>query len=238
MKSNRTTLALGVALLAVAGFVSAQSAGDVEKGKKLFYDTGDLEYPSCGHCHATVPVEEELKKNGKISIAFPVYNSAHRGSYKNSHKKEDGKGPATSADAGNICVVAFQNRKKLPAADIAALNAFIASVSPDKDVKPRDIKYAPPVLESFEGGDAEAGKKNVAIYCSTCHGPTDDHLQFELKPGKAPKKKIAMKVRGYIKDAKRKSGMRFKPNAGQMSFFATNRLSDKDLLDIIAYLGK
>ena len=47
-----------------------------------------------------------------------------------------------------------------------------------------------------------------------------------------------MKVRGYIKDSKRKSGMRFKPNAGSMSFFAMNRLSDKDLLDIIAYIGK
>ena len=47
-----------------------------------------------------------------------------------------------------------------------------------------------------------------------------------------------MKVRGWVRDKKAKSGMKFKPNAGQMSFFATNRLSDEDLLDILAYIGK
>jgi len=233
--TNRIVIVLAAGLLATAGYVSAQGDGDVERGKKLFHDTGDLEYPSCAHCHATVSVEEERKQTGTVHIAFPVFNSASRGAWKN---KPKGKGPATAADAGNICVVAFQKRKKLGAADLADLNAFIASVSPDKDVKPRKIKYAPAVLTSLEGGDAKAGKKNVERICGTCHGKSDDHLQFNLRAGKIRKQKIAMKVRGYIKDKKKKSGMRFKPNAGQMSFFAKNRLSDKELLDIIAYLGK
>ncbi len=234
MRKNRIMIVLGVALVATAGLVGAQDAGDVAKGKKIFTDTGDFDYPSCSHCHATVSVKEELKKTGKVTIAFPVFNTAHRGAYKNNKK---GKYP-TSGDAGNTCVKAFQKRDKLPAGDIADLNAFLLTVSPGKDVKQRKIKYRPPVLKNFDGGDAAKGKKNVEVFCSTCHGKTDDHIQFELRAGKFNKTRVAMKVRGYIRDSKRKSGMRFKPNAGSMSFFAMNRLSDKDLLDIIAYIGK
>lgn len=234
MRKNRIGIVLGVALLATTGFVAAQDSRYALMGKKIFTDTGDFDYPSCSHCHATVSVKEELKQTGKVKIAFPVFNTAHRGAYKN---KKQGKYP-TSGDAGNTCVQAFQKRDKLPASDIANLNMFLLTVSPSKDVKPRKIKYAPRVLKNFDGADAARGKKNVEVFCSTCHGKTDDHIQFELRAGKFNKTRVAMKVRGYIKDSKKKSGMRFKPDAGQMSFFAMNRLSDKQLLDIIAYLGK
>ena len=89
--------------------------------------------------------------------------------------------------------------------------------------------------EGLEGGDKQAGKRNVQTYCGGCHGKSDDHLQSELKPGKRPRIKVAMKVRGWVK---KKGKLRFKANNGMMSFFAKNRLPDKDLLDILAYLGK
>ena len=130
---------------------------------------------------------------------------------------------------------AFQKRKKLPAIQVADLNAFLATFSPGKDVKPRKIGYKPKVLTSFDGGNADAGKKNIVKYCAGCHGDTDDHIAFELKKGRVKKAKIASKVRGWIK---RKDKLVFKANNGMMSFFATDRLPDKDLLDIIAYVGK
>ena len=237
---QRDTVVLGLALVALAGLVTVTSAqgvaGDAKIGKKLFEDSNDLEYPSCAHCHATVPVQDELKKTGVVRIAHPVFNTTHRGAYKN---KAKGKDPTTPGDAGNQCAKAFQERKKgLPKQDIAHLNAYMATISPDKEVKPRKIGYKPKVLASFDGGDAEKGKKAVQVYCSTCHGDSDEHVAFGFKRNRITKKKIAMKVRGWVRSSKAKSGMRFSPAKGMMSFFAKDRLSDKDLLDIIAYLGK
>ena len=233
---RRSTFLVAWVVAAGAGLtVLAQDGGSADAGKTMFHDSGeDLDYPSCAHCHATVPASEELAKTDHIRPAFPVYNTSKRGSWKNKPPSE--KGPKSAGDAGNICVRAFQKRTKLPAADVAALNAFLASVSPG-EAKPRTIKYSPKVLTSFDGGDAEAGKKKIQIYCGGCHGPSDDDVQFELRKGKIKKMKVAMKVRGWVKD-KKKGGMRFKANNGQMSFFAKDRLPDKDLLDIIAYVGK
>ena len=230
---RRSAITLVLFLVAVTAY--AQGAGDAAKGKAMFEDTGDYEYPSCAHCHATVSAADEAKATGHVRPAFPVFNASHRGAYKN---KAKGKGPKTAADAGNICVKVFQKRKKLAADQLAHLNAYIASVSPDTAAKPRKILYAPKIPDSLDGGDAEKGKAKVQLYCGGCHGASDDHLQIELKKNKYKKKKAVMKVRGWVRDKKAKSGMKFKPNAGQMSFFATNRLSDEDLLDILAYIGK
>ncbi len=235
-KRRSILFAVWIVALCVGLTASAQGSGDAAAGKKIFFDSGeDLDYPSCSLCHATVPTSQELAKTGHIRPAFPVYNTSQRGGWKN--KPPSKKGPKSAGDAGNICVRAFQKRKKLPASDVADLNAFLASVSPG-EAKPRKIKYAPKLPASLDGGNAAAGKKNVEAYCGGCHGKSDDHLQFELRKGRLKKRKVAMKVRGWIKDAKKKGGIRFKANNGQMSFFAKDRLPDKDLLDILAYLGK
>ena len=229
--------AAGVALLADFA-VRAQDAplGDASRGEIIFRDTGrDLAYPSCAQCHATVPAAQELKKTGHILPGHPVYDTAHRGAWKN-HKP--GTGPRTAADAGNICVVAFQKRAKLDAAQLRDLNAYLLSISPDRKVKPLVIGYKPTLPSSLEGGDAKAGKKEVAIHCSGCHGKGDDKIGIAFRPNKIKRLKVAMKVRGYIRDSKAPQGRRFKPESGQMSFWAKDRLPDKDLLDIIAYLGK
>lgn len=230
---NKLTMILAAAgLFAMAVFAAD---GDIERGKKIFHGTGeDLDYPSCAHCHATVSAEDELK-TGIVHSAFPVYNTSHRGAWKNKKKG----GVKSAAHAGRICTIAFQKRKKpgLNDEQLADLNAFLLSKSPSKDVKPRKIGYAPKLPASLDGGDAAKGKKNVEMFCSTCHGPSDDHLQSELKAGRGNKLKIAMKVRGYVTDRKTKK-KKFKANNGQMGFFAANRLSDEQLLDILAYLGK
>ena len=239
MRTNKhSTFLVAWVVAACAGLtVLGQDGGSADVGKKMFHDSGeDLDYPSCSHCHATVPAAEELAKTGHIKPAFPVHNTSKRGGWKNKAKSKKGA-PQSAGNAGNICVRAFQKRKKLPASDVADLNAFLASVSPGA-AKPRKIKYAPKLPASLDGGDAAAGKKNVEAYCGGCHGKSDDHLQFELRKGRLNKRRVAMKVRGWIKDSKKKGGIRFKAINGMMSFFAKNRLPDKDLLDILAYVGK
>ncbi len=229
----RPLFVLGLVLFVGLAASLALAAGDIEKGRKIFTGTGeDLDYPSCAHCHATVSPQTELKQTKRIRPAFPVFNTAHRGAWKN---KKPGK-LKTAGDAGNTCVKAFQKREvSLTAAELENLNAFLASVSPGKDAKPRKIKYAPKIPKSLEGGNK--GKVIVAQMCSVCHGQSDDHIQSELKPGRRPKMKVAMKVRGWIRDRKTKK-LKFKADAGMMGFIAENRLSDAQLLDVLAYLGK
>ncbi|MEE8107436.1 MAG: c-type cytochrome [Planctomycetota bacterium] len=231
----RPVLVLGFVLFVGLAASLAFAAGDVEKGRAIFTGTGeDLEYPSCAHCHATVSAETELKATKALRPAYPIFNTSHRGAWKN---KKPGK-LKTAGDAGNICVKAFQKREKsLTPAELENLNAFFATVSPGTDVKPRKIKYAPKIPESLDGGNKDKGKTLVAQMCSVCHGPSDDHIQSELKPGRRPKMKVAMKVRGWIRDRKTKK-LKFKADAGMMGFIAENRLSDAQLLDVLAYLGK
>ena len=240
MMRSQVSIVILVALACAVGMsalsVSAQGGGDAARGQKIFNDSGEeLDYPACASCHATVSKEEEANKTGHVRPAFPVYNTSHRGAWKNA---KAGKGPKSSGDAGNICVRAFQKRKKLPADQVADLNAYLLTLSPSKDVKPRKIAYAPKLPGSLDGGDKAKGKAKVQLHCGGCHGDSDDHIQFTLKAGKRKKKTVAMKVRGWIRDKKAKSGMRFKANNGMMSFFAKDRVSDADLLDILAYLGK
>jgi len=232
---TRPLFVLGLVFFVGLAASFAWAAGDVEKGRAIFNSTGeDFDYPSCANCHATVSAETELKETKHIRPAFPVFNTSHRGAWKN---KKAGKLP-TAGDAGNICVKEFQKREKsLTASELEHLNAFLASVSPGTDVKPRKIMYAPKIPESLDGGDKDKGKVIVAQMCSVCHGPTDDHFQSELKPGRRKKMKVAMKVRGWITDKKTKK-LKFKADAGQMGFIAKNRLSDAQLLDVLAYLGK
>ncbi|MCZ6573975.1 MAG: cytochrome c [Planctomycetota bacterium] len=223
---------LGLTLLTVLGLANlapAESSDAVARGKKIFNDTGDdFEWPSCAHCHAIVSAKEEAEKTGHVKPAYPVLNTSNRGAWKNKAKGT----LKTAGDAGNICVRAFQKRKKLPAEQVSDLNAYLASVSPSKDVKPRKIKYAPKVLEDFSGGNAEEGKKKVQLYCAGCHGSGDNSVIWELKKGRKKRLRVAQKVRGYTRKGE------FKANNGMMSFFAIERLPDKDLKDIIAYVGK
>ncbi|MFQ5843416.1 MAG: c-type cytochrome [Planctomycetota bacterium] len=228
---TKSGLVLGLVVLAVLGLAAIAADDDaVARGRRIFFDSGeDLEWPSCAHCHATVAVEEEAQETGHIRPAYPVFNTAHRGAWKN---KPAGKGPKTAGDAGNICVRAFQKRKPLPPAQLADLNAFLESVSPSTDVQPRKIRYKPPLPEELDGGDAEEGPGRISLYCAGCHGDTSDHIMFKLEPKKKWKKlRVARKVRGYTRAGK------WKANNGMMSFFARGRLPDADLKDILAYLA-
>jgi mono/diheme cytochrome c family protein len=236
MRVQTRILFLAAAFLVTAAF--AQGEGSVERGKKIFFDTGPEEYPdypSCAHCHTTLPADKEKEKTGQKRPAHSLYNVSARPSFKN---KPKGKGPKTAGDAGNICVRAFQKRPKaLPPEGVADLNAYLKSVSPGKSAKPLKIGYAPKLMTELDGGDPKKGKEEYEEHCTICHGDEDESIYVALKAGRWDKTKVLRKVRGYIVDKKTKK-VRFKANNGMMSFFAMDRLSDAALRDILAYLGK
>ena len=210
------------------GAAWAQDSGKetaVERGRKLFLDTQDDDYPSCADCHNVIPEEKEAKEAKYLGPGVTLHGAARRAGWRNRDTFEN------VAEASQYCAKTWQERKNgLKAAQRADLLAYLQSIAGKKALPKRKVKTKPKLLKEIGGGDAKAGKETSIRYCGKCHNP--DGLSFDLEPGKKKKDLIARKVRGY--NAKRK----FKPQKGTMSYYTVERLSDKDLRDIIAYLGK
>ena len=129
------------------------------------------------------------------------------------------------------CAKRWQGRKKgLKAAQRADLMAFLAKAAPETGTLPKRKIRRPKLMKSVDGGDATKGKALTERYCAGCHNESDESISFPFRLGKRKKAAIARSVRGY--DAKRK----FKPKS--MSYYTVERLSDADLLHIVAYLGR
>jgi len=228
---NRLVLILlPLATLVLLGYAVADETKkpDVEaikRGKKLFEDTQGDDYPSCAQCHNVVPKDKELKEAKYLGPAGTLFGSARRAGWRNKDTYKD------VVDASQYCAKTWQERKRgLKAAQQADLRAYLGSIAGKKVLPKRKVQRKPKMIKTFDGGDAARGKKLIARYCGACHGP--DHISFELKPHKKKKLLVARKTRGYDRKLK------FKPQDGTMSYYTTDRLSDKDLRDIIAYCGK
>ncbi|MHC4972439.1 MAG: c-type cytochrome [Planctomycetota bacterium] len=216
-------------LVLAALFAALLAAADetaVARGKAVFHDTQRLEYPSCAMCHSLVS-EEEAAKAKYLGPAATLYGAAVREGWRNMNTYAD------VGEASQKCAKWWQKRKGgLKSGQRADLVAFLKTHSPKGPLPKRKVERRPRLLKDLDGGDAKKGAKLVARYCFGCHREDDDALAVELKPNKKKKLLIARKVRGY------NSKNKFKPEAGSMSYYTTNRLSDADLKHIIAHLGK
>jgi mono/diheme cytochrome c family protein len=201
----------------------------VKRGKKIFFDTGGdefPEYPSCAQCHALVPPKEEAKLK-QVGPAATLFGSAVRKGWRNM-KTYRGVGHALQ-----YCAKTWQGRKGgFKSGPLADLVAFLETAVPAKPLPARKVQKKPKMPKTLDGGDADKGKKLVERYCTLCHHDKDDALSSVLKPRKKKRLTLARKVRGY--DAKGK----FKPQDNQMSYYTQDRLTDAELLHILAYLGK
>ena len=215
-------LALGLAFAENAKKVDAKA---IERGKKIFEDTQGDDYPSCAQCHNVVPVEREAKEAKYLGPGVSLFGASRRAGWRNADKYKN------VVDASQYCAKTWQERKYgLKAAPAADLGAYLRSIAGKKALPKRKVQRKPKLTRNLDGGDAQRGKKLAVRYCAGCHG--DDNISFALKPQHKKKALVARKVRGY--DRKNK----FKPWGGTMAYYTTDRLSDKDLRDIIAYVGK
>jgi len=200
-------------------------AAAIERGRKLFLDTQDDDYPACADCHNTLPEADEAKLAKHLGPGVTLFGAARRAGWRNSADFED------VAAASVYCAKTWQERKSgLKAAQRGDLLAYLRSIGGDKALPARKVERKPKLLGDIEGGDKEKGEKIAIRYCGGCH--REDGLSFALEPAKKKKDLVARKVRGY--DAKR----RFHPQKSTMSYYTTDRLTDGELRDIIAYLGK
>ena len=221
-------------LLLPALFVIATAWGEdkapktdpaVERGKKLFGEREDEEYPSCADCHSVLPPDKEAKEAKFLGPGESLFGSARRAGWRNKDSYKD------VGEAAQYCAKTWQKKRKgLKAAALKDLVAYLKSVDGGKPLPMRKVERKPKLAKDISGGDAKNGEKLAKRYCAQCHHP--DGISFPLKKNGKKKDLILRKTRGY--DAKR----RFKPQRGTMAYYPTTRLSDKDLRDIIAYLGK
>ena len=211
----------------LAAWLAAADASAVARGKAVFHDTQRLEYPACVQCHGLVPEGDEAAKARHLGPGATLYGAAVREGWRNMNTYQD------VGEASQRCAKWWQKRKGgLKPGQRVDLVAFLKKHSPRGSLPKRKVERQPRLLKNLDGGDAAKGVKLVARHCKGCHSEADDALAVELKPNKKKKLLIARKVRGY--DSKN----RFKPQAGSMSYYTTDRLSDADLKHIIAHLGK
>jgi len=195
------------------------------RGRKLFGDRQGDDYPSCADCHNVIPQDKEQKYAKFLGPGGTLHGSARRAGWRNRETYKN------VGEALQYCAKTWQERKNgFKAAQLSDVVAYLMSISGTKPLPVRKVERKPKLAKDITGGDAKAGEKSAARYCGKCHDK--DSISFAFKKNYKKKDLILRKVRGY--DAKR----RFKPQKGTMSYYTTKRLTDKELRDIIAYLGK
>ncbi|MHC4933363.1 MAG: c-type cytochrome, partial [Planctomycetota bacterium] len=189
-----TWIATALALAGLLGLAMArpdETMGPAERGKALFHDTKELEYPSCAMCHNLVPEAEERKKAAHLPPGVTLYGSVVREGWRNR------KTYADVGEASQTCAKLWQKRKKgLKVGERADLVAFLKTHAPEGTLPMRKVQRTPKPLKSLDAGDAEKGKKLTGLHCGGCHGPKVDDLSSELRRNRLKKGVVARKVRG------------------------------------------
>jgi len=201
----------------------------VERGRALFRDTQEGLAASCADCHSLLPPEKEKKKAEHLGPGASLWGSAKRAGWRNVEFYDD------VGAASGLCARVYQERKGgLTEKQQDDLTAFLLTQGPkDKqrgELPARKVEKKPKLLRKYPDGDKKKGEKLYTRYCTGCHNDAEDAVSFEIRPGRKRRAQIARRVRGYT--ARR----RFKPDA--MSYYPTHRLSDEQLGDILAYLGR
>lgn len=194
-----------------AGALPADSSGETVYRQPL-HDGNTF---ACATCHALTDDEAPLRR-----AAHPIGGASKRGLWKN--------GAARSfLDAVNVCVEGWQGAKAWSAEEprFIALTAFLDSQGDSASERRLTFRQvAPPTVLS--GGDVTRGHALFNEACATCHGL--DGVGSPRGPNLAgtqlAAEYVASRVRGF-------------PLTGRMPFWSEDRLSDRELLDLIAWLG-
>jgi mono/diheme cytochrome c family protein len=227
-----------VTLVTVLGVSQVPGRGDparpesaVVRGKKLFYDAGlGQSGQSCAHCHATVE-DEASQGDGLVRAGHTLANVAGRASWRGDARRMS---YPTLRRALEACADVFQGASLAPD-DAARLVSFLESISPKRGLPPLVVQpsLAPDLdydRDEFRGGDAAAGRATFFAACHACHPSGGPGIGPTLR-GLAPAAIAA--------GAREGNGlMRGTRAPGRYAaFFGKDRLRDRDLADVIAFLA-
>ncbi len=226
MRQSLVLGGLAVALIACGGDEPEPTPPNTElsDGERIFSNPveGGNTF-TCSTCHATTePAEDGFRRPGHT-----LAGSAQRSTYKNGALTE-------MLDAVNSCRVEWMNADPWTDdnADWLELFEFLDGLSGDATPVEIDIVEPP---TSLSGGSADAGRETFNASCAVCHAR--EGVGTQLAPPVAMRglaaDLIARRVRtsGRI-DSEVYDGL----TGGVMPFWASDRLSDDELRDIIAWI--
>jgi mono/diheme cytochrome c family protein len=200
----------------------------IERGMEI-YETpfADGNTFACATCHALQePTDDGLRRPG-----HPIGDATRRPTYKNGAVDD-------LRAAVNSCVTEWMNAEALSEVDprwrlLRGLLEATASDAADPAPELTIDVVEPP--SDLTGGDVAEGMTLFNRSCAVCHGP--DAAGTELAPsligGRLVGERIARRVR---LSGRADSAVYDDLTGGIMPFWASDRLSDEELLDLVAFV--
>ena len=223
-----TRLALTVALLTMLGHVGCSDSEStaVASGETLYLEPHtDGNTFACASCHAL----EEPTPDGIRRPGHPIGDAANRPSFKNGQLD-------ALLDAVNSCRVEWMAASAFSEADPRwlALSEYLSDAAGSSPAPPLSYQIVSPPAE-LGGGDPMVGQALFNTSCVVCHGVDASGTER------------ALALRGSLLDAEtigrrvRTSGASNSSvyeglTGGRMPFWAEDRLSDEELVDLVAFI--
>ena len=229
--------AVSAVLVALMALVSANVPGqdaDVVAGKRLFR-SGDISETgmTCWHCHANF--NEKKTPDDYVRPGHPMYNAGFRSAF----QRFDGEPLQKIEEAIASCMQRWMTErersgyegKPAPAHRVRQLKAYLQSeeVSPEGKSEPIE-----PILDDKLPSDRMLGVGDAAFggivfrqSCGICHKTDGTGPAPSLIRNGYSRYQIAKKVRGL--DTKGLNGLVMPP-------FSKDRLSDRQLLNVVAFV--
>lgn len=181
---------------------------------------------ACATCHAlSEPAEDGLRRPG-----HPLADATRRPHYKN------GKLPDMLA-AVNSCLQEWMLADPWTEDDARwqALRGWLDAMAPEGDAPPLSFEIVQPPAD-LSGGDADSGRAVFNSSCAVCHGVDGGGTN------QAPPVAGFGLTGDYVGQRVRTSGIVDSPvydglTGGRMPFWAADRLTDAELIDIVAWLA-
>lgn len=216
---------LQLVVLLLAGCAGSGSSA-APSGEMLYlqpHDDGNTF--ACATCHAL----EEPAPDGLRRPGHPIGDAANRPSYKNEQLAE-------LRDAVNSCRVEWMAAAELSVDDARwiALRDFLESVAGDQPAPALRYEIVQPP-DDLSGGDESAGRETFNHSCVVCHGMDASGTE------RGPALRGETLTEEIIGRRVRTSGAADSPiypglTNGIMPFWAADRLSDDELVDLTAFV--
>lgn len=184
---------------------------------------------SCSSCHAMTETDG-FASDGFRRPGHPLKNASRRESYKNGQFD-------SFLDAVNTCVTEWMNATALQETDTDWVNLlnWLEDQNSDEPAELVQIEIQEPPSD-LAGGNAESGRDLFNTRCIVCHGFDGEGTQL------APKITGFNLSAEYIAQRTRTSGLTNSGTytgltGGIMPFWGANRLSNNELVDIVAFVS-
>lgn len=181
---------------------------------------------ACATCHA----EMEPAADGLRRVGHPLSGAVRRPTFKNGELTE-------LRDAVNSCLVEWMRAEPLEEADPdwAALRGYLEAIDdPESSADAVTFEIVPPP-DDLTGGAVDAGRETFNHTCSTCHGV--DAVGTVRAPSLVGSGLEAVTIAARTRLSGNPGSEVYEGlTGGAMPFWSLSRLSEPELLDVVAYL--